>query len=218
MLIIGHRGASAYKKENTMSSFKEALKMNADGVECDIRLSKDKKLAVIHDETIDRTTSGRGYVKEYNMKTLKKYKIPELKDLLKFVKSKNKLLLIEIKEKGYEKKILETVLKEKMSNNVLIVSFIPESLKKVKKLNPHSKTGLIFAKLNNSLKTAKEIKADWTIPRYHLITKKFLKYVHKKNLKVLAWTVNDFKLAKKLSKLGVDAIATNNPGIMIPLK
>lgn len=71
MLNIAHRGASAYKPENTLASFQKAIDLNVDMIEFDIRLSKDKKIVVIHDETVNRTTNGRGKVRNKDLEQLK---------------------------------------------------------------------------------------------------------------------------------------------------
>ena len=63
MLIIGHRGAKGYEPENTLVSFEKAIHLNADGIELDVHLSSDGEIMVIHDETIDRTTNEKGFVK-----------------------------------------------------------------------------------------------------------------------------------------------------------
>ena len=70
--IWAHRGASGYAPENTLEAFKLAINEEADGIELDVQLTKDKELVVIHDETIDRTSNGKGYVKDYTLEELKK--------------------------------------------------------------------------------------------------------------------------------------------------
>ena len=208
MIIIAHRGAAAYKPENTISAFKEAIKMKADGIECDVRLTADNKLAVIHDATIDRTTSGKGKVKDYKLNQLKSYGIPELHDVIDVIKRTNLLLFVEIKDKGSEKQIAEAIKKNKMESRIVIVSFYADSLEKVRKLDG-IKTGLIFSK---KLKTI-DLKVEWIVPSKDVVTEQFVEDMHKAKLKVLAWTVDDVKLAKKLSNLGIDAIATNKPDL-----
>ena len=71
-LVYAHRGASAYAPENTLLSFQKAVDMNADGVELDIQLTKDGEIVVIHDEWLDRTSNGTGWVKDYTLEELKK--------------------------------------------------------------------------------------------------------------------------------------------------
>lgn len=91
--IWAHRGASGYAPENTLEAFKLAIDEKADGIELDVQLTKDKELVVIHDEKIDRTSNGKGYVKDYTLEELKKFnfnygnekyeevKIPTLKEV-----------------------------------------------------------------------------------------------------------------------------------------
>ena len=64
MRVFAHRGYSGKYPENTMLAFREAEKTGADGIELDVQLSKDGELVIIHDETLDRTTTGKGYVKD----------------------------------------------------------------------------------------------------------------------------------------------------------
>ena len=72
ILVWAHRGASSYAPENTLAAFQEAVDMGADGVELDIQLTKDGEMVVIHDETVDRTTNGKGWVKDYTFEDLRK--------------------------------------------------------------------------------------------------------------------------------------------------
>ena len=72
-LILGHRGASGYAPENTIEAFQQAIDMKADGIELDVQLSKDGELVVIHDEWIDRTSNGTGWVKDLTLAELKTY-------------------------------------------------------------------------------------------------------------------------------------------------
>ncbi len=111
--ILAHRGASAYAPENTMAAFKKAIEMNADGIELDVHLSKDGYIVIIHDERVDRTTDGKGEVKDFSLDELKKLdagswfsdeykgeKIPTLEELLSLIKNTEIYLNIEIKA-GY---------------------------------------------------------------------------------------------------------------------
>ena len=208
-IIIAHRGASAYGPENTIPAFREAVKMKADGIECDVRLTADNKLAVIHDATIDRTTSGKGKVKDYKLSHLKKYGIPELQEVIDLIKKTNLLLFVEIKDRGSEKQIAEAITKNKIENKTVVVSFYADSLEKVRKYG--MKTGLILSK-KPDLK-AVDLKTEWIIPSHDFITKQLVEAAHKAKLKILAWTVDDVELAKKLSDLEADAIATNKPDL-----
>lgn len=82
--IWAHRGASGTMPENTLESFKKAAELGADGVELDIQFTKDKQIVVCHDETVDRTSNGKGFVKDYTLEELKQldFQKPILKQVL----------------------------------------------------------------------------------------------------------------------------------------
>ena len=216
VLIIAHRGASAYAPENTLDSFKKALSMGARAIECDVRMSKDKKLVVIHDETIDRTTKGKGFVRDFSAEELKKHSIPELKELLELMKNKDILLLIEIKEPGTEKQVINLLKDERMETRSAIVSFYPEVIEKAKKLDNKIRAGLIFSRISGKeIETAIKIKADWILPRRSLIDKEIIAEAHDEGIKVYTWTIDDKEEAKKAIELGLDGIASNKPDLLL---
>ena len=103
MQIIAHRGASGTEPENTLRSFSRSLTMNIDAIELDVHLTKDKKLVVIHDNSVKRTTNGKGYVKNLMFKQLRELnagldeKIPLLEEVFDLV---NKKVMIHIELKG----------------------------------------------------------------------------------------------------------------------
>ena len=92
-ILIGHRGACYYKPENTISSFRKALQLKCKFIECDVRLSKDKKVVIIHDKNLERTTNGDGLVSKHTLKELKKLdagnreKIPTLQEYINLIKN-----------------------------------------------------------------------------------------------------------------------------------
>jgi glycerophosphoryl diester phosphodiesterase len=144
IMVIAHRGASGYAPENTVSAFKKAIMMKADMIEFDVHLTKDGKVVLMHDKTVDRTTDGKGKVKEMTLKELKKLdaglwfdkkfkgeKIPTLEKVLK--KFKGKILFnIEIKSEGTEEEIVRLIKKYKLEKDVMVSSFNHQFLKKIK--------------------------------------------------------------------------------------
>jgi glycerophosphoryl diester phosphodiesterase len=215
ILLIAHRGASAYAPENSLEAFEKAMQMNAKAIECDVRLSKDRKIVVIHDETIDRTTKRKGKVSDYNAEELKKFNIPELHEVLDLIKEKDILLLIEIKESGTEKQVLNIIKENRFENRVVLVSFHPEVLEKVKKLSA-VRTGFIFSRIEKQspVEIALKIKADWILPRRSLLDKEIIYEARDEGLKVYVWTIDDKEEAKKAIELGVDGIASNKPDLL----
>src|SRR3989344_8401463 len=218
-MIIGHRGACHYQPENTIASFKHALKLKCRFVETDVRVSKDKKVVLMHDKTVDRTTNGHGLVSKFTLKQLKKLnagkkqEIPTLQEYINLLKNKA-VMVIELKKaKNIVKEILKIIKKNKIEDRVIIVSFYANYLKKIKKLNSKIKIGLLSIRELLAIKRAKSCKAD-LIGLYHgFVTKDFIKKCHKNNLKIFAYVRvienPNKKYLLKLIKLGLDGIALN---------
>lgn len=230
--IWAHRGASAYAPENTLEAFSLAVSQQVDGVELDVQMTRDGKLAVIHDESVDRLWDGSGYVKDFTMKDLKslclqnaqpEYQsavIPELKEVLELLKPSRLTVNIELKTgifryKGIEEEVLKLVKKMEMESRVIYSSFYHPSLVKVKKLEPKAKTGLLYSDgWINAPSYAKKLGADALHPAlYHLRSKKLFKDAKEKGLSLHVWTVNEESLINDLIEREVDAIITNVPDI-----
>ena len=96
---IGHRGAKAYVAENTLASFQKAIDLGVDGIELDVHLSLDGKAMVVHDDTVDRTTSAKGLVKDFSATALKQLGIPTLESVFDLV---NKKCFINVELKAYD--------------------------------------------------------------------------------------------------------------------
>ncbi|MCD6547066.1 MAG: hypothetical protein J7K22_00770 [Nanoarchaeota archaeon] len=221
MLKVGHRGASAYEPENTLLSLEKAFELGANAVEFDIRKTKDRKLVLMHDKTVDRTTNGSGEVKQLTFKQIRKLdagkgeKVPTLKEALSLVKKIGGKCLIEIKEKGTEGDIIKEVKRMKMSENVILISFYTQALKSAKEISEINTGIIVNNKIKNVigfLKLCKYLKVDWVLPEVSTVNKKFVDDLHKWGFKVLVWVVDDLKTMKKISKL-VDGIASNKPDL-----
>lgn len=230
--VWAHRGASAYAPENTLEAFALAIGQQADGVELDVQMTRDGKLAVIHDETIDRIWEGSGYVKDFTMKELKSFccrkaapeyrsaVIPELKEVLELLKPSRLTVNIELKTgifryKGIEEEVLKLVKKMEMENRVIYSSFYHPSLVKVKKLEPKAKTGLLYSDGWIGVSSyAKKLGIDALHPAiYHLRSKKLIKDAREKGLSLHVWTVDEESLLNDLIEKSVEAIITNVPDV-----
>ena len=220
-MIIGHRGACYYNPENTLASFKKALQLGCKFIECDVHLSKDKKVVIIHDKTLERTTNGEGLVAKYTLKELKELnagngeKIPTLEEYINLLKNKAVMVIELKKSKGIINKVFQIIKKNKIENKILIVSFHSSYLTKIKKLNKNIKTGLLSFNPLLIIKRAKMCKADLIGINNKKVTKKIIDKAHKNNLKIFAYERVTENLAKnrikKLINLGLDGIALNNP-------
>jgi glycerophosphoryl diester phosphodiesterase len=221
MLKVGHRGARGEAPENTLKGFALAIKEGANGIEFDVRETKDGKLVVMHDERLDRTTPMKGFVKDFTLKEIKEgcMDVPTLEEALDFLENKKiEKILIEIKEPGTERKVLREIKKRRMENRVVIVSFHENAIENVKKLSKKVETGFIFVgNAKNNIDLAKKIEADYVLPLYKFTHSEDVKRAHESGLKVIVWTVNKKEEMEEYRKKGVDGIASDFPKILAGL-
>lgn len=233
MINFAHRGDSSNFPENTMLSFKEAIKKGADGIELDVHKTRDNELVVIHDETVDRTYLGRGYVKDYSLKELSVLKsrsrkfrnnkecyIPTLIEVLELIKDTGLILNIEIKNdlikyNNIEEDVIELVKKYQMMDRVIISSFNHESLLKCKEICSEIKTGMLYSsQIENFDAYVKKYKVDALHPSFFLVSEEYIKQAHQNNLQVNVYTVNIPELMKMLIRWDIDGIITDCPSIL----
>lgn len=236
-LVIAHRGDSKNAPENTLSSFKRAVDAGSDGIELDVQLSKDGYLVVIHDERVDRTTDGIGYVKDYTLKELKRLsagikfgrnymneKIPTLAEVFELLGNRSILVNIEIKSglisyPGIEEKLVNCVFDYNFEDLALISSFNHYSLKTVKEIEPRLNIGLLYeCGLVEPWHIANRMHAYSLHPFYVNIIPEVVKGCKSNNVKLFPWTIDDEELMKNMIRLGVDGIITNDPLKLIDLE
>lgn len=178
--IWAHRGCSLEYPENTLSAFRAAAELNGiKGIELDVQLTKDSKLVVIHDETVNRTTNGIGNVCELSLLEMKELaiegkdgqveRIPTLEEvydiLAPYCKEKGLLINVELKNSqiryaGMEEKLLELAKQKGIEEYIIYSSFLPESMGMIKMLEPKAKTAILAENVSVCLEKAIEMKAD----------------------------------------------------------
>jgi glycerophosphoryl diester phosphodiesterase len=219
---IGHRGAMGYAPENTLKSFKKALELHVDAVELDVYVCKSGELVVIHDDKVNRTTNGKGYVVEKTLNELRSLdagegeKIPLLTEVLDLVDKKVKIN-IELKGTGTAKPVHELIESYVKNNSwkydhFMISSFNHYDLKSFKELNPNIKIGaLIMGIPIGFAEFAEKVNADSINLCIESINKEFVDDAHKRGFKVYVWTVNDSDDIERIKALNVDGIFSNFP-------
>ncbi len=222
VIKIGHRGAMGYAPENTLKSFKKALELNVDAVELDIYVCKSGELVVIHDDKVDRTTNGKGYVVEKTFEELSALdagegeKIPKLSEVLDFIDRKVK---VNIELKGVKtakpvQELIEKYVKNKgwEYDDFLVSSFNHYELKKFRKLNPKIKIGVLISGIPRGFLEFAEMLNVYSINLcFKFINQECVNDAHNHNLKVYVWTVNDSEDIERMKTLGVDGIFSNFP-------
>jgi glycerophosphoryl diester phosphodiesterase len=164
-IVVAHRGASGHAPENTMEAFRLAVEMGADAIELDVHLTKDRKLAVIHDETIERTTNGTGAVREQTMAAIRKadagarftaadgahpfagrkLKVPTLAEVLKWLPA-GIGLVVEIKAREAVDATVEALRDTpvRAAGQVSVISFDEPSIDRAHELDPELTTGYLL--------------------------------------------------------------------------
>lgn len=213
---IGHRGAKGYVVENTLASFQKALDLGVDGIELDVHLSLDGKVMVIHDDTVNRTTSGNGFVKDFTSSALEALGIPTLEAVFELV---NRKCFINVELKTFETadkvaELIEQYVSEKGWDyeQIIVSSFDWNAVQQVHFLNDKIQIGVLTnTDLDLALAFAKFIKAYSVHPYYHLLTTENVAQMQSKNFKVYPWTVNEDEAIIFVKSLNVDGIITDFP-------
>lgn len=232
MKIIAHRGASGYAPENTKASILKGLKQKCDGFEIDVQLTKDDKVVVFHDWSLERTTNGEGFLKNRTLSELKTLdlgswfseefkdeKIMTLEEVLEIIPV-DKLLNIEIKVRHgevnqIEKKVIEVLEKNsRLDKNIIISSFDHRVIKKINEMKPEIQVGLL---VTAGLLDFKNYISNFNLYSIHcgaeFINKINVNDFKEKNIKTYAWTVNTLEESKILASFGIEGIITNYPDI-----
>ena len=216
MLKIGHRGAKGYVAENTLASFQKAIDLQVDGIELDVHISRDGGIIVIHDETTDRTTSGKGFVKNLSSNELQFYGIPTLREVLDLINN-NLLVNIELKSDHSVEKVIEIINfycseKNWNINNFIISSFNWEFLLKVKSLHKNIKIGVLTENnIESAIDFALANQAFSINPYFKLLNSENVELMHKEKIQIHTWTVNSLEDLTFVKKLKVDAIISDFP-------
>ncbi len=236
VMVTAHRGFSGAAPENTWLAFQKAIEIGADMLELDVRFSRDREIVVIHDETVDRTTNGRGKVFDYSLKDLRRLNagssfspqsapenIPILKEILELAKGKIPVN-IEIKnpnESGYSildltDRTLEEVKKAGMLSQVIFSCFNPQALERIKEVEPRVWMALLYHEDWKSVRDVTQEK-DYRILnlRHIYVTENKIKQIHKAGMKVNVYTVNAEEEMKQFIRWDVDGIITNHPDKLI---
>ncbi len=216
-LKIGHRGARAYEVENTLKSFQKAVELGANAVELDVRQTADGASVVIHDDNLKRVFGRDMKVVQATLEDLKHASdniIPTLQEALHFIDRKVDKILVELKDRGYEKEVLHEIEKEQVHDRIIVVSFHEQSLSEVRRLDGTIETGLIYSKHHNPTAAAIGLRAQYLVPLYRFVHTRNVADAHGKHLKVIVWTINTAAEAKRYREKGVDGIASDRPDIL----
>lgn len=232
--IFAHRGFSGYYPENTMLAFqKVAEETVADGIELDIQLTKDGAIVIMHDEMLDRTTNGSGWLKDHTLEELKmlsvgvnvkgffpRQTIPTLREYFTWLKTTKLITNIELKTsyfeyEGIEEKLIAMVKEFGLEDQIWYSSFNHYTVARIKKLMPEAKCGLLTDTwlMNIGEYAASQGAASVNARTYFCAKEGVAAELHAHNIALQAWTPNDAEMMQELVDAGVDVLITNYPDI-----
>jgi glycerophosphoryl diester phosphodiesterase len=240
-LILAHRGLSGLAPENTLTAFKWAVAIGADSTECDVYRTSDGVLVLSHDRNTKRTTGHDADITKMTFEEVRKLdagswkgkqfageQIPTLEEYLNILKGTKCTPVIEIKQSGTEKDIVELLAKLDMTEDVFIVSFISKSLAEIKRLEPRLKFVHTFGwKVEGSAESNAETFATKLIEEankvgtnsvslhYVMVSKKLIDILHEKGFYIWAWTVNDVSRMNILLDWNLDNICSDRADILL---
>ena len=231
-LIIAHRGASAFAPENTMAAFRLARKLNADGIELDVMLSADDQLVVIHDQSVTRTTDGRGKVNEMRWEALKSLDAGSKFDA-RFAGEPLPLLdqvfeelggqfLINVELKNYAtphdqltEKVITLIEKMGLSDSVILSSFNARNLLRAERQKPSISRGLLtlpgLPGIPYRTWLGKRYHYDALHPYHKDVNERMVRRLHVQGKQVNVWTVDKADDLLRMRNLGVDMVICNDP-------
>ena len=232
--VVGHRGAMGHRPVNTFASFEHALELGADWIELDVHLTRDGALAVIHDESVDRTTDGHGLVQDHSLAELKQLdagawfgpayagqRVPTLDEVLAWARLRGTVVDIEIKNApiyyaGIEEAVIKALDSQQMAEQVIVISFDHRAVKRVKDLDARIATGVLYAgrPVDAGVNLARQANADALLPHWAYVTSDDVRAAHEAGLAVAPWASSDPKILAHLIEAGVDAIGTNHPDVL----
>ena len=238
-LVIAHRGDSAHRPENTLASFAGALEVGATVVELDVQLTGDGHVVVLHDPTLDRTTTGRGDVRRLTLAEVRAVsagyperfgtayageRVPTLAEAFGLLRGRARAL-VEIKaesvtddaEGGVEARVVEEVRRADMAAEVALISFEQRAVVRLRDLAPDLTRGRLFGHTNADevLAAAREAGCEIVMPHKSQIGDRMAERVHGAGLKLATWVVDEPEELKALSRFGLYGVGSNRPGVLL---
>jgi glycerophosphoryl diester phosphodiesterase len=228
-LVFAHRGGSRLAPENTIAAFENGLALGADGVELDVRLSRDGVVVVHHDPTLDRTTSLSGRLSDRTAAELSAAGVPALADVLSaFPRAR---LIVEMKLNTVElaERATRVVQRAAAATRVCLGSFGLRALRTVRTLDPAIATSAGREEVRWALyrtwcglaPSARVPYGGYQVPerigRTRIVSRRFVRLAHRRGLHVQVWTVDRGADAVRLLDWGVDALITDRPDLVAPV-
>lgn len=237
--VIAHRGASGTRPENTMTAFHRAVTVGAHMIELDVQLTRDGHVIVIHDSSLERTTSGRGDVRQMTLAEVRVVsagyperfgsewageRVPTLAEALALLRDRARAM-IEIKAEsvttdeagGVEALVAEEIRRAGMSDKVALISFDQRAILRLRQLAPEISRGRIFGRTSadEMLADARATASEVVLPHKSQLSDALVARVHAAGIKLATWVVDEPEELRELARFNLYGVGSNRPGVLL---
>jgi glycerophosphoryl diester phosphodiesterase len=237
--VIAHRGDSAHRPENTLAAIAGALELGAPAVEIDAQLTRDGQVVVIHDPTLERTTTGQGDVRQMTLAELRAVsagyparfgdawageRVPTLAEALALVRERARVL-VEIKTEsvtdddagGIEALVVAEVRRARMADAAALISFDQRAILRVRELAPEMTRGRLFGRTSADevLREAAAAGCELVMPHKSQLGDELVRRVREAGLKLATWVVDEPEELRRLARLELYGVGSNRPGVLL---
>ena len=221
VIVTSHRGAGSLEPENTLRAMQRAIALGVDQIETDVQLTRDGYLVLMHDPTVDRTTNGTGEIAELTLAEIRQFdaglgeRVPTLEEALT-VTQKKMVLQIELKGPGTAQPVVQAVEAANAVDQVILTSFKHQWLIEARTLNPQLRTGALWGRLPADVVQQTQQLGLHALHIWHeWIDQQLVKDAHRQGLLVRAWNTDKEDDMRRLIELGVDAIGSDRPDLLL---
>lgn len=227
-LVFAHRGGAALAPENTIAAFANGLALGADGVELDVRASRDGRVVVHHDSTLERTTPLRGAVTAHTAAELARAGVPLLSTVLHEFPNVRVIVEVKLNDAAFGRLVVEDLRRANAVDRACVGAFGRRVLRAVRRDEPALATSAAREEVRLALYRSwcrwpvmRPRYDGYQVPEYagttHVVSPRFVADAHRAGLGVQVWTVDDEDTARRLLGIGVDALITDRPDLIVPL-
>ena len=235
-LVIAHRGGSALAPENTLAAFRKALEVGSDGIELDVRLTRDNQVVVMHDRRLDRTTTGSGIVGTHTLKHLKSLdvgswfgshfegeRIPALGEVFEELPD-DFPIYVEIKARGpgawpLTRRVVEIIRSHDRFESTMVASFNSAAVGLLRLFESRIIRGFIWSGRHPLPLRARWLSPltnpHWLAPDWGTLTPELLARFHRQGMPVAAWDINLGVDMCRFKEMGLDAVVTDHPDVLL---
>ena len=224
MYMVGHRGCAGLRPENTLLGFRYAIALGVDAIECDVHLTRDERLVVLHDERVDRTTDGTGAVTDLSFAEIRRLDagrgepVPTLDQVLQVAAAGGVRLLVELKGAGTARPALAAVAARTMLRATAFTAFDPARIAEVRRMDPSAETRAICSAVSAAApRVAADAGARGLDVPFRSLQRDLIDQAHALGLDVLAWNPDEDADIRATIALNPDGISSNRPDRLLAL-